>query len=545
MSLRVKLLITYFIGLIVSLAVLLLLGAGMIGGAIHMVATTFLKDQTFEAAAGRLLDLAVEIRHAERYEPERVTDEAFRRSVAEALVPFGGFLVVHAGGDYAAYGAPDGSNADATGDAAGTATSDAADAAAGAAGSEATLDAALLKAFSDESLPLMIGSGATFGDRFGQDSERDSHTTTWNGAEYLVLGYSFKEVEGSPAFYFLIDVSDVESGADRAGAGATIFFLVLVAIIFGPLLWVTTRDIILPLKDLERGARRVADGDLDFRLTARKRKNSEMGRVLTAFETMQTELRRSIGMQLRLEEDRKELVASISHDLKTPIASIMGYVEGIRDGVANTPEKLARYLDVVYGKSQYMDRLINDLFLFSKLDIGKEPFEWRTVEARALADKHARELEVDLAHRNVRFEADIRVREGTLLRVDDQKLARVLANIVGNSLKFMDKPDCMLTLTVDEDAASPSGNGSSAAGSVRFRIRDNGPGLPPETAEHVFERFYRGDAARGQDRGGTGLGLAIAAQIVAAHGGDIRAESVEGESTTIVFRLPVHAGPAE
>ncbi len=291
----------------------------------------------------------------------------------------------------------------------------------------------------------------------------------------------------------------------------------------GLLNYLVSRSIIRPLSRLQAATERIKEGDLDFRVEAGSR--DEIGQLFRAFEDMRQKLKESVELQLQYEENRKELISNISHDLKTPITSILGYVEGIRDGVADTPEKLEKYLATVHCKAKGMDRMIDELFLFSKLDLGKLPFTFERVNIVRFLQDYLEELRFDLQERgiSITWEHDD---EQVVVIADREKLKRVLSNIVENSVKYMEKPDKRIAfaLTAQEET-------------VTIEIADNGPGVDPAAVPHIFDRFYRAEQSRSEATGGSGLGLAIAKQMIAEHGGEIWADSVPGEGMRIGFTL--------
>ncbi len=244
---------------------------------------------------------------------------------------------------------------------------------------------------------------------------------------------------------------------------------------------------------------------------------------------MRQELKKSIDKQVQYEDNRKELISSISHDLKTPITSIKGHVEGIRDGVANTPEKLDKYLNVIYQKSQDMDQLIDDLFLFSKLDLDRVPFELKDVQILDLIDNVVGEMKLEWENetQKIIFNVNDVSNEPLYVNIDPQQIKRVMINLMQNSIKYMDKPEKEIRITV-----------SNNKDSVQIIVADNGMGIDEEHLKYVFDRFYRVDESRNSDTGGTGLGLAITKQIIEQHQGHIIATSVLGEGTKMIIELP-------
>ncbi|MCP3742522.1 sensor histidine kinase [Rossellomorea sp. BNER] len=299
--------------------------------------------------------------------------------------------------------------------------------------------------------------------------------------------------------------------------------LFLFIMIIGMLNYLVSRSIIKPISILKEGAERIKSGDLNFKIKAIS--NDEIGQLNRAFEEMRIKLKESINLQLQYEENRKELLSNISHDLKTPITSIIGYVEGIKDGVANTPQKMEKYLSTVYLKAKDMDSLIDELFLFSKLDLNKEPFNFETVELDKYMRDYLEELKWDLLEQSIHIEFHL-LNKPVYVTVDREKLKRVLANLMSNCVKYMNKDKKNISISLHEQLYD-----------VVVQVSDNGQGIEPSALPYIFDRFYRAEQSRNSQLGGSGLGLAIAKQIIGEHGGEIWATSELGKGTSIFFSL--------
>jgi signal transduction histidine kinase len=287
-----------------------------------------------------------------------------------------------------------------------------------------------------------------------------------------------------------------------------------------------SRTIIRPLLQLKNAATRIKEGNLDFQIDLGGR--DEIGQLGAAFEDMRSQLQKSLALQQQYEDNRKALISSISHDLKTPITAIRGYVDGLLEGVADTPEKTERYLRTISAKAEEMDRLIDELFLYAKLDLKRVPFALEPVRLAGFMADWAEELHFELEKRQVGIETSIELPAQAEVMLDRDQFRRVLSNIVANSLKYMDKPDKKLHLSVFRE-----GDRAIVA------LRDNGAGIAADALPHIFERFYREETSRNTQTGGTGLGLAIAKQIMDGHGGSIEAQSVKGQGTTLRIGLPL------
>ncbi len=305
--------------------------------------------------------------------------------------------------------------------------------------------------------------------------------------------------------------------------------LVVIALTNGVLSSRMAKGILVPLHRLSEAANRIQEGNLDQGV--RYDGDDEFQQVFLDFEEMRKRLLESVRMRERYEEDRRELIAGISHDLRTPLTTIKGYAEGLRDGVAATPEKKKRYLDTIYKKASDMDFLVDQLFLFSTLDTGRYPFQF---EEGDLADYYRRFFEMaadefTLKGLSVAFHDEGGGAKLTA-RFDREQISRVLVNILENTVRYKKK-----------ETAKVEARLRFREGRALLTIKDDGPGVPAEAISKLFVSFYRADSARTNPSAGSGLGLSIAYRIVEAHGGGIRAENDGGLAVTIA--LPAKEEP--
>ncbi|NBD24690.1 sensor histidine kinase [Paenibacillus glycinis] len=358
-----------------------------------------------------------------------------------------------------------------------------------------------------------------------QEHRRDmaaGHKRDW----ILTRQYDIAFADGSKgSYYILMNLDFVGFLFAKFFKLFFIVLLVVLVVINGILTYFVSRSIIRPLRALKRAAGEIKEGNLSYRVTPESR--DEIGQLAAAFEEMRLRLQDSVGVQLQYEDNRKNLISNISHDLKTPVTAIKGYVEGIMDGVTDTPEKLDRYLQTIHAKTVQLDRMIDELFMFSKLDLKRLPFHFEAVELRSFLQDCTDELQMDVEKRGMKL---IYETSGPLepapVTADRDKLKRVLVNVIENAVKYMDKEDGRIWIGLnDEDNA------------YRIVIKDNGPGIPADALPHIFDRFYRADPARNANTGGSGLGLAIAAHIVEEHGGTIKAASEPGIGTVIMISM--------
>lgn len=303
-----------------------------------------------------------------------------------------------------------------------------------------------------------------------------------------------------------------------------ILLIVILVATNGTLSYLVSRSIIKPIKALQQATENIKIGNLDFKIKTNRK--DEIGHLTKDFEGMRLKLKESIEVQQQYEENRKLLISNISHDLKTPITSIKGYVEGIKDGVANTEEKRQKYVNTIYKKAVAMDALIDELFLFSTLDLKHAPFYFEKLNIIHFIQECIDDLAYDLEKNNIEIKFHHELGSDVLIKADREKLMRVFNNVIQNSVKYLDKEMGQIKLSLYKSEQL-----------LEVTIEDNGSGINSADLAFVFESFYRADKSRNSKTGGTGLGLAISKQIIEAHGGTIRAESVEGKGTTIKFTL--------
>lgn len=301
------------------------------------------------------------------------------------------------------------------------------------------------------------------------------------------------------------------------------------------LTYLVSRSILRPLNSLKQAADKIKEGQLDFHFGPMSR--DEVGEVAIAFEQMRNRLKASLEESAQYEHNRRVLISNISHDLKTPITAVKGYVEGMMDGVANTEEKRQKYMLTIYRKASEMDRLIDELFLFSKLDMKQEPFEFTRIGLNSFVADYMEEQRFELDKSGIRLEVRCEGEAGELeVQADHEKLSRVFSNIIGNSKKYMQVGSTdgkLIVVTVSRD-------GDDAL----VQIADTGPGVDEYALPYLFDRFYRAEQSRNSELGGSGLGLAIVRQIIEGHGGMVWATNKPAipQAATgfmISFKLPL------
>ena len=362
---------------------------------------------------------------------------------------------------------------------------------------------------------------------YGSFKGENKASLFYNDIRRVVKPLDFVTSNGKEATIFVItSVSMIIS--DVTGVGVIISILV-VLMLTGILLttWLN-QGIIKPLISLKGAMMRIGQGDLETpAVTAEK---GEMGELFEGFEKMRKQLKSSADDKIKTEEANRELIRNISHDLKTPITSIKGYVEGIMDGVADSPEKMEKYIKTIYNKAGDMDFLIDELTMYSKIDANQIPYTFHRMNVGEYFSDCAEEVGLDLENKGIGFEYLFECDADTEINADPEQLKRVINNIINNSVKYRKEKGSRILLGIKKQDEK----------NVLVEIEDNGKGISGKELEKVFERFYRTDASRNSAQGGSGIGLSIARKVVEDHGGSIWATGEEGVGLTIHFTLPVY-----
>ena len=309
-----------------------------------------------------------------------------------------------------------------------------------------------------------------------------------------------------------------------------IMSLVIIALMVICLIIWADKCFFAPMRKLRKAMKTITEGNLACEV--KEDYEEELGGLCRDFENMRIHLKEAIDDKMRYDRDTKELISNISHDLKTPLTTIKGYVEGILDGVADSPDKMDRYLKTVYNKANDMERLIGELTLYSKIDTNEIPYNFIKINVKAYFDDCAEEIRTELESRNFVLTYLNYVPDDVCLIADPEQLYRVINNIISNSIKYNNKARGVINIRVREEKEY-----------IHLEIEDNGQGVSPEEAGRIFERFYRTDASRNSRTGGSGIGLSIVKKIVEAHGGTIWAVSNKNVGLTmhILLRKEAHA----
>ena len=300
-------------------------------------------------------------------------------------------------------------------------------------------------------------------------------------------------------------------------------FIILISVALVVGLWVY-RSIAVPLVKLKKATQNIKEGNLDFVLDVEG--NDEFSELCQDFEEMRRRLKESTEEKNLIEKENKELISNISHDLKTPITAVKGYIEGIMDGVADTPEKMDRYVRTIYNKTNEMDHLINELTFYSKIDTNRIPYTFSKLNVEDYFADCAEEVGLELETRGIELVYANYVEKDVMVIADGEQIRRVIHNIISNDIKYMDKPKGIIQIRIKD-----------VGDFIQIEIEDNGKGIGPKDLPYIFDRFYRTDVSRNSSKGGNGIGLSIVKKILEDHGGKVWATSRLGIGTIMYFVL--------
>ena len=359
-------------------------------------------------------------------------------------------------------------------------------------------------------LPLLLFSASLYG--FSQTQAKHVQESSSQASDSSQMVYDISLPQSSS--------SQVKLMAKDMILTATII-LVFTALSVG--LWIY-RSIAVPLVKLKKATKNIKEGNLDFVLEVEG--NDEFSQLCQDFEEMRKRLKESTEEKILMDKENKELISNISHDLKTPITAVKGYVEGIMDGVADTPEKMDRYVRTIYNKTNEMDHLINELTFYSKIDTNRIPYTFSKLNVEDYFSDCAEELGLEMETRGIELVYANYVEKGVQVIADGEQIRRVIHNIVSNAIKYMEKPRGIIQLRVKD-----------VGDFIQVEIEDNGKGIAAKDLPYIFDRFYRTDVSRNSSKGGSGIGLSIVKKITEDHGGKVWATSRLGIGTIMYFVL--------
>ncbi|WP_081798785.1 cell wall metabolism sensor histidine kinase WalK [Selenomonas sp. AE3005] len=310
-------------------------------------------------------------------------------------------------------------------------------------------------------------------------------------------------------------------------AGLVVFLLIN--------MWLAHRlsqTILQPIAALQKAARAVEQRNYDYRI--KPVGDEEFASLCQNINDMTAKLGKLEQARQESEQERRTLIAGLSHDIRTPLTVIRGYVEGLQDGVAKDQAMAARYLGKIAEGTAQISRLLERLFLYSKLNMEAYPFNFRQVEFGGWLRQKEGELRqlLPAGELVLALQSELRENGGVWVQIDSTEIQRVLTNLIENAVKYHPEP-AQLKIRIEAECQQ---------GELHLRLADNGPGVQAENLPRLFQEFYRTDMARSETKQGSGLGLAICKRIIEAHGGRIWAEDGRSAGSTglvVCIVLPV------
>ena len=358
---------------------------------------------------------------------------------------------------------------------------------------------------------------------YGDENLSDDSGYFYNELEKYVKQIDFTFRDGTPGSVFI--VTKVNSLISRHLL-IDMFVAIIVILIFTSLMltqWIH-KGVFEPINELNVAMRKIKEGNFDYVLETDAK--GEIGDLYRNYEDMRLRLKESTEENTQHEKQNKELVSNISHDLKTPITAVKGYIEGIMDGVADTPEKMDRYVRTIYNKTNEMDHLINELTFYSKIDTNRIPYTFSKLNVEDYFADCAEEVGLELETRGIELVYANYVEKDVMVIADGEQIRRVIHNIISNAIKYMDKPKGIIQIRIKD-----------VGDFIQIEIEDNGKGIGPKDLPYIFDRFYRTDVSRNSSKGGSGIGLSIVKKILEDHGGKVWATSRLGIGTIMYFVL--------
>ncbi|MCI8887284.1 MAG: HAMP domain-containing protein [Hungatella sp.] len=345
--------------------------------------------------------------------------------------------------------------------------------------------------------------------------------------QHLIKQVDFRYSDGEEGSVFIICSVDDVIPEVKSMFLEILFSGIMILLLTGVVLtgWVY-KALLAPLNKLQLATNEIKNGNLDFTLDVDMDNDDEISQLCQDFEEMRMRLKETIEEKVQYDKESKELISNISHDLKTPITAIKGYVEGILDGVAASPEKLDKYIRTIYNKANDMDRLIDELTFYSKIDTNKIPYTFSKINVASYFRDCVEEVGLELDSNNIELGYFNYVDEDVVVIADAEQMKRVINNIISNSVKYLDKKRGIINIRIKD-----------VGDFIQVEIEDNGRGIAAKDLPNIFDRFYRTDSSRNSSKGGSGIGLSIVRKIIEDHGGKIWATSKEGIGTEIHFVL--------
>lgn len=346
----------------------------------------------------------------------------------------------------------------------------------------------------------------------------------------LVDNIKYMDADGLEGNAFVVmQIVDILPQVRNLLIDGMVSMIVILVLTSGLFVYWAYRTMVNPINKLKLATHNIKNGNLDFDMNVTGQ--DEISELCRDFDDMRERLKENAEEKVRTDAKSKELISNISHDLKTPITAIKGYVEGIMDGVADDKEKMDRYIRTIYNKACEMDTLIDELTFYSKVDSDKVVYNFSKVNIQEYFYSYAEELSLELSAEGIELIFENNLTDDAETVLDAEQFRRALSNIISNSVKYMNHEDGIIRILITDMNRQ-----------FGIDICDNGPGIDKKDIPYVFDRFYRADSSRNSANGGSGIGLSIVKKIIYDHNGTIEAHSVEGEGTVMHIVLDKYSG---
>ena len=362
------------------------------------------------------------------------------------------------------------------------------------------------------------------------------------GAEYmdyaLYISSSVTETETECIIYIKDTLKEMRSFSEKI-LGIIIQILLIGLAVAVLLSFFLAKAITSPIQNITKNALKLADGNFDEKISASSK--DEIGDLTTTFGDMSGKLKYMLDQSYELEKSRKEFIANVSHELKTPLTSIIGAADMIYESRI-TEENKIKFLNMILSEGERMQRIVEDLLVISSIDNKKVMWRFGFVKPEGMAKNIYEAMRVEAEKNNQVLTLAVD-RDISDLYADKGRMEQVIMNVVSNAIKYTPHGG-KIELALKN--CRIKSNGSDLAG-IKFIVKDNGVGIPKEDLPNIFDRFYRVDKSRSAEAGGTGLGLSIAKEIVQAHKGEIMVDNVVGggTGTIVTIILPQNFDSAE
>jgi signal transduction histidine kinase len=343
--------------------------------------------------------------------------------------------------------------------------------------------------------------------RYKQYSKKFDMNVVFTGVPWKMGG----KIEG--AVLLFSPVSHLTNNIAKLNIAIWLTALVFI-IISAIVIYLNSRRISKPIRKMEYAARRLAEGENTEDLTVKSR--DEIARLAESFNYMKRQLAAT-------EKMRREFIANVSHDLRTPLTSINGFVEGMLEGLVK-PENYRKYLLIIQEETNRLTRMTGEILQLAKIQSGSMKLNKIPLNVQSIVYDVLDSTSAYMAEKSIRLTVDCSDRTGVL--ADEDKLKQILVNLIGNAVKY-NKEGGSIDIRVED-----------LPDVIRFSVKDSGIGIPEQEIPFIFEKFYRVEKSRQSLQGGTGLGLNIVKNLVELHGGRIWIVSEEGEGTEMLFELP-------